>query len=253
MSILLESLNQSSSNDGQGVPNVGDSHFDDEMLSDEWLLKKLKFWKITAGILFFISISLTFSLYWISSKDLTQENVAENNLLILGTDTNAESSKIVPPVKKSTIPNTMHSTSVEKSGEPTSMANSVDSGDTEKQDEATTPVKEKYIPQRVSVQPSAVKSAKTLPKIVTSSSQTQVDGSVIDFESLSIAEQQEIPELEISSYAVSSNVNKSFVVLNGAFYGQGEIIAPNLVLVRIEKKSIVVRYKQQLIRKKYGL
>ena len=46
MSILLESLSQKSTSSGESVPDLSVTHFDDEMMGDDWLLQRLKYWKL---------------------------------------------------------------------------------------------------------------------------------------------------------------------------------------------------------------
>jgi FtsZ-interacting cell division protein ZipA len=259
MSILLESLQQSSDKQGNDIPGVGDSHFDDEMLSDEWLLARLRRWKIVCALLL-LALVIT-SIGWYQSS-----NQSNSELSIIKT----------PPIaEQANDSNSQMAQSAENKQQAVQVEDKNDFGALEikssvEQPSNTQPVKQKYVPKKVA-QPTdsnptlnASSAEKTLAqdsalaKANSKARQSKTTraastGTVIDYESLSSQQQDEMPELEISSYAVSSNSKKSFVVLNGAFYGQGETIAPNLVLVSIEKESIVVRYFDQLIRKKYGL
>ncbi len=268
MSILLESLKQSTDNKDKDVPGVGDSHFDDEMLSDEWLLAKLRMWKLISALLLVALIvtttgwimSRTESHHFTNNADLQAQQQSETNLVA---DT---------ATQKSSAESTVTNRSQEQQTLPATQASAIEQvAEDNSEQRKTSPVKQKYIPQK-RAQPvvttpqessSSSKPASQIPQNKPATNPqaqarqnvgaTGATGDIVDYESLSIQQQNEMPELEISSYAVSSNQSKSFVVLNGAFYGQGETIAPNLVLVRIEKESIVVRYFDQLIRKKYGL
>lgn len=260
MSILLESLRQSSDKHGNDIPGVEDSHFDDEMLSDEWLLAKLRLWKIVCATLV-LALAIT-SMGWILSASQPVSDSSEPNVEIATKQANKSNEGITGKLE-----NQSSSEPLEKQKEfgALEVKSSV-----ERQPD-TLPVRQKYVPKKVE-QPVVANSSSDTKSSVINQPQTQArlksnatvsqskstgfetaTDSVVDYESLSQQQQSEMPELEISSYAVSSNNKKSFVVLNGAFYGHGETIAPNLVLISIEKESIVVRYFDQLIRKKYGL
>lgn len=233
MSILLESLNQSGKNKEGDLPGLSDNHFDDEMLSDEWLLKKIRVWKAIAFFLLLclVVVSITFYVTVASTSEVLDTRLTSQANMpdAMSQEDNSPQSKIIPVPK---LPQTEEEILV---------------------DEVST--KEKYIPKKVPKQ--VVNSKPSMnkengPQSAKFASSESSVSSIVDFESLSKEQQLEMPDLEISSYAVSSNQKKSFVVLNGAFYAQGETIAPNLKLIRIEKESIIVRYHDQLIRKKYG-
>ncbi len=241
MSILLESLNQSKDpadqNSDPDVPGINDSHFDDEMLSDEWILKKLAFWKIMSAILLVTLVAswIGFYIYSEQPSELKEKSIANENV--------PDSTEIIQTV----VPK----------AEPKSSIQEKQSVETQ---DATKPV---YQPKKITKslvndENETKENTQKKSAIVLSSSE-QVDNEAqnndqpIEFESLSEAALSEMPELEISSYAVSSNPKKSFVVLNGGFYGIGETIAPNLVLLEINKDGIIIRYRNQLIKKKYSL
>jgi len=245
MSILLESLNQSKPSTGNspdsGVPSVDDSHFDDEMLSDEWLLKKLQFWKIISAILLTaLLVSWTvFYFYSSNTAKMVDQSVSEAE--------NKEPSKTEADVSKVIVDQ---------------MSNDEEVKATNKPEIISSLTKEKYQPKKMeenNVLTPAEKNNSTVPvekKLGGGSSwkkDIKTSEPVIEFDSLNEMEKQELPELEISSYAVSSNPAKSFVVLNGAFYGQGETIAPFLILISINKNGILLKYKGRMISKKYSL
>ncbi len=259
MSILLESLRQTSDNKGNEIPGVGDSHFDDEMLSDEWLLAKLRTWKLICALLA-LALLVT-SIGWFMSATQTKSRSSEIQLPSVS-EQSTKARELPAKPSQNQLPSKQPASQKEFGA--LEIKSSVE------QQSKSQPVKQKYIPKKVE-QPVRSSSTKNTGLANNSPSQSSTPAksnsvvqtskpigsaatdSVIDYESLSSQQQSDMPELEISSYAVSSNSKKSFVVLNGAFYGQGETIAPNLVLVSIEKESIVVRYFDQLIRKKYGL
>ena len=233
MSILLESLKQSKNIPENDIPGLDDSHFDDELLGDEWLLKRVKFWKMVSGILFVVLI-ISWLIFYVNDSSMQvladiSETHSKVDDKVIQIKPSSEKNLTVSPVTEITTTNDR-------------------------------PV---YKPKKIE------KPIKTLEKIETVSEDTSVsediqvtqksqqpitstDG-IIEFEALPESTLSEMPDLEIASYAVSNNVKKSFVVLNGAFYGVGETIAPHLVLVAIKQEAIIVKYKGQLISKKYSL
>jgi len=273
MSILLESLNQPKKPSDHDIPSVNDSHFDDEMLGDEWLLKKLKFWKMVSGLLLIVLVFSWVLLFFFPKAligihdshselvdDTKQKGYKQNELK---RESQAVESAVVEDVivGNSVVENSVVESSVVESS--VSEKNAAKNSAVEKLD-----LKEKSV-----YQPKKIQTSKTLTskenKQSKQSTQTSIDtksetqaknevefeanDKVIEFESLPEAIILKMPELEISSYAVSTNVKKSFVVLNGAFYGVGEMIAPHLVLVAIKQEGIIVKYNGQLISKKYNL
>lgn len=262
MSILLESLNQSKPSTGNSqdgsVPSVDDSHFDDEMLSDEWLLKKLLVWKIISAILLAALLVSWTGFYLYSSTSVSKVDhpvlQAEQNATIL------DSQELVSTVDENK--------EISKTGAEVSKvlaeqrSNDEDAGAANKSEILSSQTKEKYQPKKIeksSIGPTAeqnkviVSVEKKLTGDPAQQENMNKSEQVIEFDSLSEMEKQELPELEITSYAVSSNPEKSFVVLNGAFYGQGETISPFLVLISINKEGILLRYKGRMISKKYSL
>ena len=244
MSILLESLKQSKGNPDSDVPNIDDSHFDDEMLSDEWLLKKLKIWKmLTASLVIALILSWSYHYWSLPVEDLTDLSVKQ-----------PEHRSVEVEQPKSDIGSEYGALEIAAKSEP-------------KTEQENFELREQYQPQKIS--PAEQFNLKEINSLEQkngvaehqqqNAKEKNVDNfnqsgdQVIDFEALSEPEKAELPELNISSYAVSSNKEKSFVVLNGAFYGPGETIAPNLILSSIDKVGIVVKYRGKLIRKKYSL
>ena len=251
MSILLESLKQPKTPDEGDVPSLADSHFDDEMLSDEWLLEKIKFWRLVAiGLLILVAISSSFYLYYfLSTENKIVQLQAELELI----NTSKEAVKQTSVVsEKDNEASKLNEQDLTEKVNSSSVSNSIDSNSSvsnisvSNNKQKYQPTKQKLITEKTA-SPVAPVQEKVHLKNVNLSSKP------VEFESLSEQEKAEIPDLEINSYAVSSNEKKSFVVLNGSFYGQGETIAPYLVLVTIDKEGIVIRHKNKLIRKKYSI
>lgn len=262
MSILLESLNQSQGEERNSVPSVDDSHFDDEMMSDEWLLAKVKFWRyLSFSLLALLIISLA-ALFFVMSTLSQQQSVVKLSQAVTSENARDNNQDAI------TAAASLHTDSK------TTIEPKDDSEQINDVSQEQGVVKQAYKPTKKSTErntqnEASVISAESNNELSVNERESQVvvnskgsDGGsessrdnkeATEFEGLSNAEKSELPTLEISSYAVSSNPNKSFVVLNGSFYGPGETIAPHLTLVSINKEGIVVRYKGRLISKKYSL
>lgn len=253
MSILLESLNQSKSPTGNspdnGVPSVDDSHFDDEMLSDEWLLKKLLFWKSISGILLLVLFASWTGFYFYSPISINKvaypvSKFEENETI---PNSQEQLAKEVEHKESSKLEEDASSVFVD---EQTNIENTEIENEPEKTSSQT---KEKYQPKKIAKASVVAPAGENVIESQAPQNNLNQTDQVVEFGSLTEIEKQELPELEISSYAVSNNPEKSFVVLNGAFYGQGETIAPHLILISIDKEGIILRYKGKMIRKKYSL
>ena len=232
MSILLESLTQSDKKQQEelekNIPNVDDSHFDDEMFNDDDLLKQIKFWKI---ISFGVMAILLASWAWFYISDFTNIKTSLRTIMPLEFIAKPENESKQIDTKIQLKPENQATTYQPK-----------------KIITKTEPAFNNEFKKNRVIVPAKISEnnqPKTLAKMASSE--------IIEFESLSDKMLSEIPELEISSYAVSSNAKKSFVVLNGSFYAEGEVISPNMTLVKITQENIIVNYKDQLIRKKYKL
>ena len=244
MSILLESLKQSKKQEDNDIPSLSDSHFDDEMLSDEWLLDRVKLWKTAAFSLLSLLLLVLIAgyVYWPKVKTLpavilpslaiNETNVSSNADSIFSTTSDTGESDLSAPVIMA--------------------AGNLISSDPKEQKIA------KYQPKIVErpfesqdhKEFSTQKNQANKQATISTGVQSNI---TVSFESLNAQEKREFPELAINSYAVSSNPAKSFVVLNDAFYSEGETIAPHLKLVLIDDDGIVVSYKNRLVRKKHEL
>ncbi len=262
MSILLESLNQPQNSEdvlpNSDVPSVEDSHFDDEMLSDEWILKKLLLWKFISALLLLILLASWVGFYFYPNN--TAENLEKAPIFKQQKFPDSSKNK---PIMTTDIEHASESLiDLGHNAETDVESEKIVSVNASELEQNTENIKQKYQPKKLKLstglsqvskkQAEATNSQLTSPPTFLQKEAEQTSETV-EFESLTELEKQQLPELEISSYAVSSNVDKSFVVLNGAFYGQGETIAPHLVLVLIDKEGILIRYKGKLIRKKYTL
>jgi len=242
MSILLESLKQSEKPEDNDIPSLSDSHFNDEMLSDEWLLTRVKFWKIAALSLLSLLLLVLIAgyIYWPKMKTLPTVILPS----VATTKSDSSSSNSHAEVDKAA--------EIELSAR-AKMAEKSPLNNDSKEQQIT-----KYRPKIVKSQSEPIISNRLAAQKYQVNKQATIPVSIqnkipVSFESLNAQEKREFPELAINSYAVSSNPAKSFVVLNGAFYGEGETIAPHLKLVIIDDDGIVVSYRNRLIRKKHKL
>ncbi len=212
MSILLESLEQKDNQSDNQVPNLGDSHFDDEMLSDEWLLEKVKFWQRLA-----IGLMLALAVSWVYF-------IASDNKATQATKT---AEMITPqPVKEAS-----------KETQATEPA----TGDSSRETTATQAKKSQYKPKKIAVKkPKAPDARKPLSDQKQAASMSPTTSN----------ENQELPPIEINSYAISDNPSKSVVVINGKFYGVGDNVA-GARLIEINKEGISLEFNGQLILVKY--
>jgi hypothetical protein len=72
-------------------------------------------------------------------------------------------------------------------------------------------------------------------------------GLAISWEELSVEEKQRFPRLEIDSYVVSSNPNKSFIILKGRFYKINQFISADLILREITNKYVAIEFDNKLV------
>ena len=240
MSILLESLKQSEQTEDHDIPSLSDSHFDDEMLSDEWLLTRVKFWKFAAfGILSLLFIVLIAGyIYWPKIKIEPTQVLSSAAIPKVAASSSVSSSRDIRQTQQTLSTKQLTGSSLSNDSQDQQIA--------------------KYQPTIVESQPAVQGSEELLsseyPAGKLSSNPSNVQSNIpVNYESLSEQEKRNFPELSVNSFAVSSNPAKSFVVLNGAFYSTGEIIAPHLKLVLIDKDGIVVKHKNRLIRIKQSV
>ncbi|MFT6732599.1 MAG: hypothetical protein ACJAS9_000781 [Polaribacter sp.] len=239
MSILLDSLQQKKDKDGKLVPSVHDSHFDDEMLNDDELIISNRFWKLVSALLFvalFISWSYLYLEHFKNSE--YDASLYEKSLKIPLTNT---------PIPKKLKQNKDQN---ESNIDNPILPNKINPPEN-KNDIKTSQYKPK---KRDAVEVNSIKfeSEKTDSESIESNLKNNgSDTDAIYYEELSTEVLMSLPNLEIDSYAVSSNPKKSFIFLNGSFYGVGEKISPKLKLISINKENALFKYREQLIKKKY--
>jgi len=227
MSILLESLEQKDNQTDSSIPNLGDSHFDDEMLSDEWLLEKLKLWQQIAFSLIFLLL-LSWGYFLLTPKEEKQPvskmtaNIGSKLPVNVNQNINEQSKQLDSPInqlnKRKQLPKSK-----------TAAVNKVS-----------------YKPQKISNNEASKNSNNR-----TSDKQLGKENSKADTAQVVGLDSAGFPENNISSYAISDNAKKSVVVINGRFYSQGEFVMPEVKLIAIKKEGILLEYKGQLELKKY--
>ncbi|MCF6193145.1 MAG: general secretion pathway protein GspB [Kangiellaceae bacterium] len=237
----MQSLKQPYPPEENDYHSQSDSHFDDEMLSDDWLLTRVKFWKTTALSLLSLLVLVLIAVYIYWPKMMTLPTEFLPSVAATETDSNSNASAILSKSSEAEL-----STPVKRAAERPINNDSKEQQIAKYQPKIVERSSEQQDRNGFSSQQSQANEQAAIP--LSTQNKTPVS-----FESLNAQEKREFPELAINSYAVSSNPAKSFVVLNGAFYGEGETIAPHLKLVLIDDDGIVVNYINRLIRKKHEL
>lgn len=73
-------------------------------------------------------------------------------------------------------------------------------------------------------------------------------GSAVSWESLSSEEKKRFPKLEVNSYVVSKNPNKSFVIMKSRFYKINQFITADLILRDITQTHIMIEFNDKLVK-----
>ena len=257
MSILLESLNKESTPEQQKVPDLHASHFDDDMLGDEWLLKRIRAWQIVTAILF-VSLVISWSYFLFVDRDARSLNGTSNGFAS-GTGAEHSSNKKEVMIEKSSPKQsalTNNDSSPERGTEVTVQVNDNQDISEIPENVASNKNKQVYKPQkRKNTQPDQFSSANNVQPTISSKAQDEkipannsTSGAAILFDELSIELQQQFPQLSINSYVVADNPGDSFVILDGAFYKINQIITPDLILRGITNEHIVLEYRSYLVK-----
>ncbi len=243
MSILLETLNHQSNEQQKtstDLPNVHSSHYDDEMLGDERLFRQLKLWRLTCFILL-ITLIVSWSFFWITSTGSVIDNQRQDNF------TKQLNGKEL----------TGHSESKNESIQSIAKVETAPVISTEIPDK-TKEITQKptYVPQKRVVDNTPERS-----KIIKPTTNTQkaekpkpVNRKNQNFELAIYKEElpsellELFPLIVINSYVISDDAEKSFVIMDGAFYKINQVIAPDLTLRQITAEQIVVEFYDQLVK-----
>ncbi len=198
------------------------------MLSDEWLLEKLKLWQQIAFSLIFLLL-LSWGYFFLAPKDEEKQPVSKMTTNI--------GSKLLVNVNQDIK---------EQSKQPTSPINQLNKHKQLPKSKTAAVNKVSYKPQKISDNEAPKNSNNR-----TSVKQLGKENSKADTAQVVGLDSAGFPEINISSYAISDNAKKSVVVINGRFYSQGEFVMPEVKLIAIKKEGILLEYKGQLELKKY--
>ncbi|TQV87700.1 GspB domain-containing protein [Aliikangiella coralliicola] len=260
MSILLESLSKESPSKQQDIPDLHASHYDDEMLGDEWLLKRLRVWQIATAILL-VLLLISWSYFLFSGKNIDSSSTSADIATVT-----AESNKRSSPsdISDKTIERLKQTAEVSetKSSEPKSNGAKAENFEKTQTDSQSTDknklnrTTQVYKPQKRRPQETAENSSQNATQSTVSNttsgqnaaSNTSKKIATIMFDELSIELQQQFPQISINSYVVAEKPGDSFVILDGDFYKINQVITPDLVLRGITSEHIVVEYRSYLVK-----
>lgn len=234
MSILLESLDEQPTKKNGDVPNIHESHFNDELLGDEWLLQRIKKWKIISAILFTMLILnwLAMAGYFIyffqkeiSLPVVEQKNATDIQVLPITSNANSLINKNKLSIEQTNLDNTVNNQKLIKEEYTPQKRNIVNTSEKKENDKVN---KNNQVtkPAKNSENKTAVLSVDDLPQDLKS----------------------KFPVLKIDSYVVADKKEESFVILDGSFYSINQVISPNLILREIDKDKIIVEFHSQRVK-----
>lgn len=242
MSILLESLNKEPSSQTNQVPDIHDSHFDDDMLGDEWLLRRVKIWQVVSLSLVVLLVISGFVFY----NKISQEKLLSEKLT-------AENSELKSQLDKAL--QTSESVAIQENVEispPVVQENTSPIKQNLSAEDVTASSKQQYIPKKREVVEAPIKTvSKNIsdkPATPEIKSNNTSQGSVLTKEELSEDLREQFPNIQINSFVVADNPQDSFVILDGSFYKVNQVIAPDLILREISKEYILVEFHTQLVK-----
>ncbi|MCW8876768.1 MAG: hypothetical protein OQK51_06890 [Kangiellaceae bacterium] len=259
MSILLESLSQkeetASPDKKDDVPGLHSTHFDDEMLDDEWLLRKLKMWRLVsiASVILLTVSWIYFIFNWSTSEQIVSDNITESNIRqqkqatpenkpltkeIASTENGAAQKTEVE--KESVRPNNLTSQETEV------VPGAIDKREVyqPKKREAKLHSQPQHQSQTRKDKPSGTVSvsAENITNLANNQRATFL------LEELPSSIQQDFPELTLGSYVIADEKDKSFIILNSSFYKVNQVIAPEMVLRDITQQHILVEFRSYLVK-----
>ncbi len=272
MSILLDSLEKNKDEENNAVPDVHASHFDDEMLSDEWLLTRVKRWQYIALCLALALITSWFYFYFNTSKlsleqqgknvGLNQSISSQPSVVESKPEQNKTNSKV-----ESAKANLEFASGSQQTEVGLAKSQSASSGATDKAIDTSTLDESQNANQiennKVVYQPKkrelkqntqAAKTSITTQAKTKNVKNTQVKSAVtqnspaIFFDELPLNLQESFPSIELGSYVVSDSSENSFVIIDGGFYKINQVIAPDMVLRGINTDHILVEFKSYYVK-----
>lgn len=266
MSILLESLNKEPTDQENQVPDVHASHFDDDMLGDEWLLRRIRMWQVLSFLLIVVLVISWVSFYGqldqaqSKSAELIAENSALKSQLKNESQVDTTASSNTQLENKASDISLGTNTKVQPEAQSEAAAPVIESTPVDTHSQASNSVatdepknnKLQYVPKKrqprdaeTAVSKSSISSRKTPSQMVSNDTS---QGTILSKEELSSELLSQFPNIEINSFVVAENADDSFVILDGSFYKVNQVIAPNLVLREISKQYILVEFHTQLIK-----
>lgn len=242
LSILLESLSQQNKDSNlhsHQVPDVSDSHFDEQVFDDSGLYRRVRLWRLSAITLLLLLLA-SWS-YFVLKLDKAEVGRSEVNKVI-GKVVNDEAINITAEVSeqpaKTTPPRRVYKPQKRQLEAGAQIQhNNVQDNPEIKQDV-----------QFDAAKTSAATQNNQLVPVAADSPQVKAPGAAILKEQLSADLQSQFPQIEIDSYVVADSAEKSFVILDGAFYKVNQVIAPDLILRDISRTHLVVEFHSQLVK-----
>lgn len=239
-----------------------DSHFDDELLGDEWLIKRTRLWQLASGCLFILLVASWVYFYNQFNDDKTPQSVDLEQSL----QADSLTQKYIQPetVRQETL--TSSSTVSDPQASPKSQAelgnNNYQSTESNRQQTGVSTYSEKKVykpqkrlppvtrneqPAQRSLLDQKNSNVVSSPKPRNSQARSNTSNATLSLEELPQDLRSQFPNIEINSFVVAENPQDSFVILDGSFYKINQVIAVDLVLREIGKDAIVVEFKGQKV------
>ncbi|WP_196139523.1 general secretion pathway protein GspB [Aliikangiella sp. G2MR2-5] len=255
MSILLESLDKNNRQDHDELPQLQATHFDDDMLGDDWLVARLNRWKFVAvACIALLILSWSFFTYqWLQHNDQgaydsSLQLAKENEVLVAKKSTNESALSNIQA-----LPEDKASQSNER--QPSEDVKDLVAIDSAEQADKMQVYKPQKRQSKVETKTTQVNKNQTQADQISkgTSSELPVKQSTasrpkVFREELPPELKASFPEINIGSYVVADDPEKSFVILDGSFYKINQVIAPQMILREIGQKEIVVEFHQYMVK-----
>ncbi|MGX5202840.1 general secretion pathway protein GspB [Aliikangiella sp. IMCC44632] len=251
MSILLESLSGKKNSEPARqqdleVPDISVAHYDDELLGDEWLIRKVQFWQRACIFLVVITLfSWGYLGFYMATNDATPVSSqlaqpalqkatvqAESKVNLTATTVPSNGSQTFSSKPQVEVKSNLQS--------PLKVANEE-------------PSKLSYTPQKqvVSKPQKTSDPATPVKKLAAKPSRNNAADVALSIQALPAELQAQLPDLKVDSFVVADNQKDSFVILDGAFYTVNQVIAPELILREIKAQHLIVEFKSQRVKIPY--
>ncbi|WP_444995466.1 hypothetical protein [Aliikangiella sp. IMCC44359] len=246
MSILLESLTQKSNSgdtatEQEKVPDIHAAHFDDELMGDDWLRRRLKVWQLLSAAL---SVALITSWVFFYFLQVDEPPVVKASIV---DKAQANTDDEIKSTQKINTTNTNIENDAQVNGSDVIVSDTTDDNSINKSIYKPTK-RTKPAPSSVSQKPASTNPMTAVENVSKVDAQTKKNMPVITQAELSDELKSQFPNLVIDSYVVAATPADSFVILDGSFYKLNQVIAPDLILRDISKQHIVVEFHSQLVK-----